>query len=322
MRWNEVKEILNRSSQVMIVVHENPDGDAWGSALGLALVLKQAGFEPKIARPQAPGILYQFLPGQEMVELIPKDTGTLPEGIPVIALDCGEKSRIEYAVPSGSPLINIDHHESNTFFGDVNVVETVRAATAELLCDCLMEACVLIGSQAATCFYVAIVTDTGYFSFDNVTENTFYITGRLLEQGADLRLVRERLLENRPKGELLLTREVMKNMRFSLDGEIVWSFLGYSFLSESDLLRTETENVMGMMRQTSGVELVVLFREQLPDMVKVSFRTKKFLNANLLANRFSGGGHPRAAGASVRKSLAETMPMVMEAARTFLEEHR
>jgi phosphoesterase RecJ-like protein len=79
---------------------------------------------------------------------------------------------------------------------------------------------------------------------------------------------------------------------------------------------------MGMMRQTSGVELVVLFREQLPDMVKVSFRTKKFLNANLLANKFSGGGHPRAAGASVRKSLAETMPMVMEAARAFLEAHR
>jgi phosphoesterase RecJ-like protein len=322
MRWNEVKQVLNKPGKVIIVVHENPDGDAWGSALGLALVLAREGFEPQIARPREPGVLYRFLPGHEMVTLIPKDTGTLPEGVPVVALDCGEKSRIEYAVPAGSPLINIDHHESNTLFGDVNLVETTRAATAELLCDCLMEAGVPVGSQAATCFYVAIVTDTGYFSFDNVTEHTFHIAGYLLEQGADLPLVRERLLENRPKGELLLTREVMKNMRFSVDGEIVWSFLGHPFLSESDLLRTETENVMGLMRQTGGVELVVLFREQRPDMVKVSFRTKKYLNANLLAGKFAGGGHPRAAGATVHKPLAEAMPMVMEAARAFLEGHR
>jgi phosphoesterase RecJ-like protein len=322
MNWNDVKEALGDGKSVFIVVHENPDGDAWGSALGLALVLADQGYEPQIIRHCEPVELYRFLPGQEWIKLVPKGRGELPAGIPVVALDCGDKKRIEYAVSPDSKIINIDHHASNVGFGDVNLVDASSAATAELLYYILTEAGIPISPDAATCFYVALATDTGNFTHANVTAKALHAAGHLLESGADLQLARDKLLDNRPKKELILIQEAMKNLRFSETGEIVWSFLEYSVMTKEDLITTETDNLLNIMRQVGGVELVVLFREQEPDKVKISFRTKKYADANLLAQRFSGGGHVRAAGASIPKPMAEVIPLVMAEAAAFCGECR
>ncbi|MDR1205519.1 MAG: bifunctional oligoribonuclease/PAP phosphatase NrnA [Peptococcaceae bacterium] len=311
MNWNDVREALGDSRRVLIVVHENPDGDAWGSAFGLALVLAGQGYEPQIIRHREPVELYQFLPGQEWIKLVPKGPEELPAGVPVIALDCGDRKRIEYAVSPASKIINIDHHASNTGFGDVNLVDADSAATAELLYYILAEAGIPISPEAATCFYVALATDTGNFTHSNLTARALHAAGYLLEIGADLQLARDKLLDNRPKKELILIQEAMKNLRFSEGGEIAWSFLEYSAMEREDLITTETDNLLNIMRQVSGVELVILFREQEPDQVKVSFRTKAYINANLLAQKFSGGGHVRAAGASVQKPLTEVVSLVM-----------
>jgi phosphoesterase RecJ-like protein len=172
-------------------------------------------------------------------------------------------------------VINIDHHASNTGFGDMNLVDADSAATAELLYYLLTEAGIPIDPEAATCFYVALATDTGNFTHANLTAKVLHAAGYLLELGADIQLVRDKLLDNRPREELILIQEAMKNLRFSETGEIAWSFLEYFVMAKEDLITTETENLLNLMRQADGVEMVVLFREQEPGKVKISFRTKK-----------------------------------------------
>ena len=305
MNWQQVKPLLYKGQDVALMVHERPDGDALGSAFGLAFVLKQLGMNPRVLRPRPVDEVYRFLPGQDFVDVIPRGELQLPKNGAVMVLDCGDLERCEYFLGNRRPLVNIDHHISNPCFGVLNWVDHKAAATAEVLWSILYEEGIPIPASAATCFYTALLADTGWFHFENVTWRTMAAASDLIRQGADLKLIRQQFAENRPSQELYLMREVTQRWQFVLDKQVIMCSLPYVVLSEVGILTAETDAALELMRGTRGVEVAVLLKEIEPGIIKISIRSKDYVNAAELAGKFDGGGHIRAAGCTYRGNLAE-----------------
>lgn len=314
--WQRIIDNLKKGEKVTLLVHEKPDGDCLGSALALGLQLKDAGYEPQLYLPEPIPATYAFLPGTELINIYRKKQ--LPAGQPVIAVDCADPGRIQYPLPQGSPIINIDHHCSNNFFGDFYLVDPSAAATGEIIFTLLTEANVTINPHAATCLYVAILADTGSFSYSNTTAKTFQIAAKLLEIGCDIELIRENFFDKRPLQELLNIKLTLTKMQFTGNNRIAWSALSYQELAAEDLLYIDTDSVLNLMRSVEGVEAAIIFREIEPGKVKISFRSQKQLDVNMLASEFGGGGHARAAGCSIDGQLETIITSVIKRAEEYL----
>jgi len=316
--WQNLKSYLQDTKEVILLIHEKPDGDCLGSALGLGHHLSSEGYQPVIYHPEQIPSIYDFLPGQEMITLYQEKD--LPVGIPIITIDCADLGRILYNLPQDVPIINIDHHRSNNSFGVFNLVNAQAAATGEIIYELLVEAGQKISAETATCLYVAISADTGSFRYSNTTAQTFKIAGELLDLGARIDYIRENLFDRHPLSELLTIKLALTNMQFSLDGKLAWSILTNEDLVRNNLLDVDTESVISLLRSVEGVETAIVFKELEPSQVKISFRSKNYLDVNQLANEFGGGGHARAAGCSLEGKIKEISGRVLERAESLLLE--
>lgn len=315
-RWQKIKQSLQNNKEVILLVHEKPDGDCLGSALALGQHLLVEGYQPVLYHPEPIPPTYAFLPGQEMIKIFREKE--LPGGIPIIAIDCADPGRILYPLPQ-TFIINIDHHCSNTFFGNINLIEPEAAATGEIIHELLSESQHQISPSAATCLYVALSADTGSFSYSNTTPRTFKIAGELIQQKADIELIRYNFYERRPLSELLTMKLALTNLRFSANGKIVWSTLSYQEMSARNLLGTDTDSIISLMRSVEGVEVAFIIKEVEPLRNKISVRSKKYLDVNLLANEFGGGGHCRAAGCTIEGDINEITARFVERAEKYLK---
>ena len=127
--WQNLMLFLKGYQEVILLIHEKPDGDCLGSALALGHHLSSEGYQAVLYHPEPIAIGYEFLPGQDMIKIYPEQE--LPKGRPIIAVDCADLGRLLYSLPPDVPIINIDHHSSNTFFGDFNLVNSEAAATGK-----------------------------------------------------------------------------------------------------------------------------------------------------------------------------------------------
>ncbi len=312
MNWQQVEPLLFKGQDVAIMVHERPDGDALGSALGLAIVLHQLGLSPRVLRTQPIDETFTFLPGQSYVEVIPRGELELPKNGAVMVLDCGDAERCEYFLGNKRPLVNADHHVTNPGFGIINWVDAEAAATAELLCRLLYEEGITIPPDAATCFYVGLLTDTGWFHYPNVTWKTMDAASHLIRQGADLQLIRTQFAESHPLKELRLMHEVMNRYRLILQDRVILCSLPYETMMKQGILSSETDHVFDVLKSTKGVEAAVLLKEIEPRLIKISLRTKERLNASEITGLLGGGGHARAAGATFAGTLEEAENKLIE----------
>lgn len=308
--WNEIYALLSGRKQIIILVHEKADGDALGSALALALALKDLRHEPEVWYPEEAPPQYRFLPGVEMMRIMP--FGPLPQGVPVVAVDCADFKRILYQPAQGCPFINIDHHVSNDFFGTYNIVDPAAAAVGEIIYRIFAAGGVTVTPAIATCLYAAVSTDTGSFAYSNTTATTLRTAAELLSLGANISLIRENLHESKPYREILIYQAGLANLVFSRDRRIVGCLLDYATLDARDLLGTDTDTLIALLRATEGVEAAFLLKETAPGVIKGSLRSKSFLDVNEIAKFFNGGGHPRASGFTVNGDINALKEQVME----------
>lgn len=317
--WPKVWALLSGKREVDLLVHEKPDGDCLGSALAMALCLKELKFSPRLLLPEKlPGI-YEFLPGREFVE-ITTETVLKPQSL-VIAIDCADVSRLGYTLPEQGCILNIDHHVSNERYGSLNIVDTTAGAAGEIIYRLLRESQTPVTPDIATCLYVALATDTGTFSYTNTTLETFRIAGELVSSGADMAAIRFNLYEQRPLTELLMVKEALVSLLLSSDGQVISCVLPYENMKDKNLLNVEADGLLNLMRSTKGVELALLFKEIEPGIIKVSLRSKSFFDVNSLAREYSGGGHPCAAGCTIKGELDPTRKMVLERANEIIKEN-
>lgn len=317
VRWQEMRTYLKKGQEVALLVHEKPDGDCIGSALALGLFLQEKGLKPILYLPAPLSPLFSFLPGQEMIRVV--SSCTMSQEM-VIAVDCADEHRWDYNVSEQCTLLNIDHHISNNLFGKVNLVDSRAAATGEIIYRIISEEGGTVTPEIATCLFVALSTDTGSFRYSNVTAETFRIAGQLVQAGADLDLIRRELYDKRPLTELLTMKEAMGALSFEAEGRIVYTVLANEVLQQKNLLDPDTDGLIGILRSTEGVELALLFKEIEPQLVKISLRSKSYLDVNKLAQKFQGGGHPRAGGCTIKGQLADVMEQVLTAAKLAIDE--
>lgn len=288
--------LIAGSKRVAILAHINPDGDTLGSSLALAIGLRQLGVETEVFCDDALPANLAFLPGYDGVRTT---TRLSPETDLIVAVDAGALDRFGsiYAenqdVFAAARVLNIDHHKTNHYFGDVNLVDINAAATGEMVYRLLEKLEVNVDVQVATCILTALVTDTRGFRTPSTTPQTLATAAKLYEIGAPLPVIMDCVYRSRSLSTLKLWGLALERLKV-MDG-IVWTVITEQMQSKAKALPSEGDGVIDLIASMRQIKAAVLFK-QTEDGVKVSLRSNDGVDVAEAAMRFGGGGHPRAAG--------------------------
>jgi phosphoesterase RecJ-like protein len=305
----EVVSELQRGERFLLTTHENPDGDALGSLLGMQLILEQLGKDSVMfmAANQFPlPYEYQRMPLERVLREVPAD---LDDRV-VVFLDCGNIDRmpVNFLHESHLHVLNIDHHHDNTRFGDVNLVVGHASCTGEILWDLSKDLGVDLTPELAESLYIALVTDTGKFMFENTTPKAHEMAADLIEAGVQPQEAHRKLYEGLPFARLqLLSRALNAVQRFD-GGQLTLTHLTREDFSHSNAVESDSEGVVDHLRGVEGAVVAALVRELLDvdGRRKVSLRaTDKTVDVSAIARSFGGGGHRQAAGFTTDVPLDE-----------------
>ena len=312
-------DFLLAGRKIKIVSHVEPDGDALGSALGLAWILDAAGIEARVHLPAPLPRLYSFLPGAKFLVV-----GEAPEDSfdRVAVVDCTSPARlgpIAATALTGSLVLNVDHHADNTRFGDVVQVDPAAAATAILIADIAHDAQMRIGPEAAECLYTGILTDTGRFTFGNTDERALRSAAQLVRAGANAAKIASLVYENRPASTLRLLGKALETLDLREDGRVACLHVTHEMIAQTGALAEETEGFAAYARSLQGVQVGIFLRETEEGSIKASFRSTGGVPVDGIASQFSGGGHPSAAGARLSGPLEKAKERILRAVGEHLQ---
>lgn len=310
----EIARILRTEDRFLAVTHVNPDGDAIGSLLGLALALSEMGKASQALSTDKIPDMYEFLPGRELLVADPSEVAPAPNWI--ISVDAAEARRISGEIShfrSRAGLINIDHHPTNPKFGDLNLVEPHATSTAELIFQLLKEAGYALSPDVGKCLYTGLITDTGGFRFSGVNSRTLELGAEIVASGFEPYEVARRLFEEYPFTRLLLERVMLERMEMLVDGSLCLSTLYVEDFDRLGADKADTENLVDRLREIRGVEAGVLITEMSESLTRVSLRSKGRLDVSVLAKSFGGGGHRHAAGIKTALSPHEIKEKLIRA---------
>jgi phosphoesterase RecJ-like protein len=305
----EVLDELRAADKLFLTTHENPDGDALGSLRAMQIILEQLGKDSVMfmARDEFPlPREYRHMPFDDVLEAPP---GDLEERL-VVFLDCGNMDRmpVDFLRTAGVRIVNIDHHHDNTRFGHVNLVVGDASSTAEIVYSLARELEVEITLPLAEALYIALVTDTGKFMFENTTPAAHRMAAELIAVGVQPQVIHQRLYEGLPFSRIqLLARALAKVQRFD-GGAITLTHLTRDDFAHSEADESDSEGIVDHMRQVEGTLVACLVRELITggDRRKVSLRaTDNRIDVSQIAREFGGGGHRQAAGFTTDRDLPE-----------------
>jgi phosphoesterase RecJ-like protein len=309
-----IVELLERGRGFALFSHRDPDGDAVGSALGLAWVLRAMGKRAEVFLPEGVPELYRFLPGAGGVR---DAAGALPEGLDaVLVLDATAPSRLgelESRIPRGVPVGNVDHHPDNTRFGEASWVDPEASATALMIHEMVLASGWEVPPEAAECLYVGILTDTGRFTFSNTDARTLRAAGELAARGADPHAIARRVYECHSLASLRLLGRALSTLEIHEGGAIACMHVTRAMLAETGARLEDSDGFSIYPRSVRGVRVGVFLREAGEDSIKVSFRSNEGVAIDGLAGRFGGGGHASASGARLPGPLEEAKEAVLRA---------
>ena len=295
--------LIQKTGNIVLATHVNPDGDALGSLLGFGNILESMGkrvfryLEQPITR------LYQFLPDSRLVQtdMYVLDSFIRPAGHDVlcVALDCGDRLRLG---KNGSdllkikPFVVIDHHQGNNGFGNLSWIEPQRSSTGEMIFDLAVALRRKISTSAAICLFSAIVTDTGSFQYESTSSHTFDVARQLVDLGVRPNQVARSLYDNYTPGRLQLMQMVLASLELRDDHRIAIMRVTRDMFARTGCTYEDTENFINLPRTVATVEVAVFLKEIGDETVSVSMRAKDTCNVAQVAALFGGGGHRNAAG--------------------------
>jgi phosphoesterase RecJ-like protein len=305
--------LMMRAGRLALLAHEHPDGDALGSALGLAHVLRGLGKRCVVACADPAPAVYDFLPGVAEVQ---SDLGDEAFDL-VVALDAGELSRYgalyerHRTFLEQAPVVNLDHHVTSPGCGQVNIIDVASAATAEVITLMLMQLDVSISRDAAVCLLTGIITDTRAFEFSATTPRTLEVAAHLMRAGAVPADIVKPVYRINPLPKVRLWGQVLSAVESALDGRLVWSVLTEEMLQKSGATADMDDGLPSYLIDVQGARIAALFKEHPDGSPRVSLRTVHPYDAAALAAHFGGGGHVRAAGFTFQGTLAEAKKAVL-----------
>jgi phosphoesterase RecJ-like protein len=312
-----VVDRLRTARRVLAVSHENPDADTLGATLGVVrLVEAMGGVADAVCTDPVPP-LYDFIDGVSRFRTDPDEAA--PYDLLVIS-DCGSLERIGDVATRHAelfarlPRVIVDHHASNDAAGAADWIDPQAAATCEmvtLLAGRLGVPLDSDGGGLAAALMAGIVMDTATFAHPNATPRTLVVSAALVDAGAPLADISRRLYRTKPDAQLRLFGVVLGRLETVDDGRIVWSSVSDADFATTGAQRPDSEGIIDLLSQADTAEVAILFKQS-GAATRVSVRTKPGgVDATVLTGAFGGGGHARAAGASVDAPLAEAQPRVL-----------
>lgn len=307
---DEIAAVVRENPKFILTTHEGPDGDALGSLLGMHHLLESLGKDSVmfLAAKEFPlPIEYRHLPLSGVFSEPPAD---IRDRV-VIFLDCGNIDRmpVDFLRDGGKLIVNIDHHHDNTEFGQLNFVDAGASCTAEMIYELAMALDVKVGPAMARALYIGIVTDTGKFMYDATHPRTHRVAADLIEAGVDVDDVNRRLYESVPIEKVRLLSRALDKLELRCDGDLIVSYLTGADYEQTGAGEEMTEGIIDNLRAVDGIRVAAVVRDQVSRgraARKISLRAgDEHTDVSVLARKFGGGGHVRAAGCSTELPYEE-----------------
>jgi phosphoesterase RecJ-like protein len=292
---------LSAGERFLLVTHEHPDGDALGSLLSMAMILRGLGKDVVafIAADDLPlSYEYDWLDISAVLTKVPDDAD---ERV-VVFLDCGNTERSPLVDEAATPeqVLNIDHHHDNTRFGSIDYVVEDASSTAEIVWDLARGLGAPLTPAIAEALYLGLITDTGRFMYPNATARSHEMAAELLAAGIDGNLIFRRVYENLPEGKLHLFARALTATERYLDGRLTLSVLSNDDFEQCDAPSSYTEGIVDFLRAVDGTRVAALIRETTDEhgeSYRISMRSSDGeIDVSKIARAGGGGGHPAAAG--------------------------
>jgi phosphoesterase RecJ-like protein len=319
-----IVKLFEPGTRVALITHVNADGDGAGGEVALWHMLGARGVRAAITNPTPFPERYRFLlAGVERADRSSEAVKHLQGADLIVVLDSSDVGRLGHlghiVGKASVPVVCIDHHASDGKLpAGPRLVDSSASATGELLYDLARAARWPMTEAVAQALYVAILTDTGGFRFGNTTPRTLQVAAHLLGHGVDPEAIYRNVYANQSEGRLRLLAEVLETLVLEHEQGLAWITVPPGSMERHDVDPDELEGVVEFARSVQGVHLAILFRRIASGRIKVSFRSVGNVDVAALAQRFGGGGHRKAAGASLKGSLADVQAIVLSAARGIL----
>jgi len=306
-------ETIKKYDKFLIISHVGLEGDSIGSQMAFEKLLKGMQKTVTIVNGGLLPLQYNFMGIQNSIS---NDLDKEYDFDVVTVLDCPVVRRIGDAkkyLDSAKVVLNIDHHISNESFGDVNWVEPHVSSCGEMVYNLFKTLGAPLDKECAFYLYVAILTDTGSFAYENTASDTHMITADLLSKGLNPRIVHQALYENRSLSEIELLRDALSTLKVIHAGKIASMYVSRKMLNKHNLDLSVTEGFINYARSINDVKIAVIFLEDPLNnrRIQISFRSKGEVNVDRMAALFGGGGHKNASGCVMEGSLRWTMRKVL-----------
>lgn len=302
----DIYKIWDKSENMVISTHSNPDGDAVGAVMALAMAVSEIGTKP-IVLIENYSEKFDFIKGKEYI--FNGDYNDINPDV-FVAVDCGSKKRLGMAgnvFERAKTTFNIDHHVSNDNFADNNIIVGGASSSCEIIFDIIKNFCAM-NKAIAEAVYTGIVTDTFGFKHNSTSKKTMEICGGLIEFGINCSEIQDKVLYEHTKTEVEIFKKALDNLKF--DGNISYTSLTLEELESCGATSKDLDGIVEYILNIKGISVSALIYEKDDVICKISLRAKK-IDVNKVASVFGGGGHKLAAGTTFRGSLSTAIERVL-----------
>ena len=318
MSLDEILEEIKNANNIVILTHETPDGDAVGSSLGMKIALEKLGKNVDVIITQYAN-MYSFLPRSEEI----KTQSNIEKYDLAISIDCATIKRLDNAqyFENAKKTIVIDHHGSNTMYGDINYVNPVSPACSEILLAIFSYFKIEIDIEIGTCLMTGIITDTGGLQYPATTADTFEYAAEMLRKGVNISDICKKTLQTKTKASFELTKRVMDRLELLLDEKVAFSYVTQQDFKEVNAEEGDHEGIVNVGREIEGVEISIFIRQkENEEEYKVSMRSNTDkINVSDICLVFGGGGHPRAAGATIKGNVEQVKEKIINVVKKYFK---
>lgn len=292
--YKKAWEDILKADSILLVSHIRPDADTLGSVLALYSVLRELKKRVYVfnSSKSLPKYL-KFLPNFNQITNRVKDFDL------AIVCDCGSLDRSGLNIEKNK-IINIDHHNTNEKFGFINIVKPTMPSATLVVYKMLRKNGISISKEVATCIYVGLLEDTGFFSYGNLTQSSFKIASKLVGTGIDLQNIHTKLRQSLPLSVLRLRAYIYNSFNLFENGTIASVIVKKEDLNRTGCKIEDTKNMVNLLRELVNVEMAIFLIQIDLFEYKVSLRSKDKIDVSNIAKKFGGGGHDRAAGFEIK----------------------
>ncbi|WP_313162938.1 bifunctional oligoribonuclease/PAP phosphatase NrnA [Sedimentibacter sp.] len=322
LKMNDVTEIfnlINNSKNICIAGHKAPDGDCIGSVMALYEFIKPLNKNLTVC---IDGIIpYNYK--QFMDEDILLKEYNNEEFDLLFVLDCSDKERLgkfKDVFNNIKTSVCIDHHKTNEGFADINIIDTEISSTGELLYDILKISGRELTKKIATNIYIAILTDTGKFSYSNTSGETHKKTAELIELGVDISQIDNIIYNSKPSNIVKAYIECISSLELYYNNKFAITCITRDILERNDVEMGDIDGVVEFLREIKEVEVSCVLKEYDSSETKVSLRAKNNIDVSHISVKYGGGGHAKAAGFEIKETIENTKKILIETFKEYFQE--